>query len=123
MNRIKITVGKRVSEATLFENDTAMKVYEILPYSTEVNTWGDEIYFSIPLEEELDDTAKEIVEIGDIGYWPSGNAFCIFYGKTPISHGEEIRPASAVNIIGKIDGDPLVFKGVSDGEKILIERI
>jgi uncharacterized protein len=122
MNKIKITVGKKSAEGVLYDTQTAKKVLDALPISTEVNTWGDEIYFAIPVEEELDNTAKELVELGDIGYWPSGNAFCIFYGKTPISQANEIRPASAVNMIGKIQGDPLVFKGVKDGEKILLEK-
>ncbi|MEM2876443.1 MAG: cyclophilin-like fold protein, partial [Candidatus Bathyarchaeia archaeon] len=85
------------------------------------NTWGEEIYFSIPVYLELEDS-QETVEVGDIGYWPPGHAFCIFFGKTPASRGSEIRPASAVNVFGKVVGDPKVFKKVKDGDTILIER-
>jgi uncharacterized protein len=118
MKKIEIRVGERSLKAHIHETPTALKVYNILPFQTKVDTWGDEIYFSIPVEDELDDTAKDLVELGDSGYWPSGNAFCIFYGKTPISQKNEIRPASAVSIIGKVIGDPTIFKGVKDGEKI-----
>lgn len=71
--------------------------------------------------EEAHDS-KEVVEMGDIGYWPQGNAFCIFFGPTPASLGDEIRAASAVNLVGKVEGDPLVFKNVSSGSPIRIER-
>jgi uncharacterized protein len=120
---IEIKVGSRCIKAAIFNTRTGKKIGEILPFNGVVNTWGDEIYFEIPIEEELDETAKELVELGDIGYWPSGNSFCIFYGRTPISKKDEIRPASAVNIIGKILGDPSVFKGICDGEQILLTQI
>ena len=79
--------------------------------------------FDIPVHVELDNTAKEIVELGDLGFWPTGNAFCIFFGKTPASQGDEIRPASAVNILGKITGKTEILKQVKSGERILIEKI
>jgi uncharacterized protein len=123
MKKIEIKVGERSVKAHIHETTTALKIYEILPFQTSVNTWGDEIYFTTPVEEKLDDTAKEIVELGDIGYWPSGNAFCIFYGKTPISIKDEIRPASAVNIIGKVIGDSTIFKDVKDGEMIELKKV
>jgi hypothetical protein len=88
-----------------------------------VNTWGDEIYFKIPVTSALDETAREVVEKGDLGYWPTGRAFCIFFGPTPASQGDEIRPASAVNIVGKVEGDTDLFKRVRDGENIKLERI
>jgi hypothetical protein len=71
----------------------------------------------------LDETAKEVVEKGDLGYWPTGKAFCIFFGPTPASQGDEIRPASAVNIVGRVEGNTDVFKGVHDGENIKLERV
>ncbi len=88
-----------------------------------MNTWGDEIYFKIPVTSTLDETAKEVVEKGDLGYWPTGKAFCIFFGPTPASQGDEIRPASAVNIVGRVEGNADVFKGVRDGENIKLERV
>ena len=110
------------AEGELAANSTARKVAEALPISASARTWGDEIYFPIPAEAELED-GKEVVEMGDLGYWPPGNAFCIFFGPTPASRGEEIRPASAVTIIGRVDGDATVFKGVASGAAVVVEAV
>lgn len=123
MKRIKITAGTITLEATLTDTDCAEAIWNILPLATKINTWGDEIYFSIPLHHELDATARDIVEVGELGYWPEGPAFCIFFGPTPISKGKEIRPASAVNIIGKAIGDLTSLRTVPPGAKITIEQI
>lgn len=112
--RIKIGIGHVSLDAELNDTPTAKKVADIIPYSTGFNTWGDEIYFSIPVESELDESAREEVEIGDLGYWPTGKAFCIFFGPTPMSTQGTIRPASAVNIIGKVMGDAKSLKEVMD---------
>ena len=122
MKRIKITAGDITLEARLADTACAEALWNILPLSTKINTWGDEIYFSIPLHHELDVTARDIVEVGDLGYWPEGPAFCIFYGPTPISNDKEIRPASAVNIIGKVIGDPTLLRVVPPGSKITIKQ-
>jgi hypothetical protein len=119
---IKIIVENLTWEGELFDTECGQAIWDSLPISTTLNTWGDEIYFTIPVHQELDETAKEVVEIGDLGYWPQGPAFCIFFGPTPISEGNEIRPASAVNIIGKIIDNPATFRKVSSGSKITLER-
>jgi hypothetical protein len=119
--KIKIIVGKLELEAWLNDTKTATKVFDALPITSTVNTWGDEIYFTIPVTAGAED-AREVVSIGDIAYWPPGKAMCLFFGKTPISKGDEIRPASAVNIIGKIEGDLKTLKKVKDGEEITIRR-
>jgi hypothetical protein len=119
--KIKITVGKLELEAWLNDTKTAAKVFEALPITSTVNTWGDEIYFTIPVDTGPED-AKELVSLGDIAYWPPGKAMCIFFGKTPISRGDEIRPASPVNIIGKVEGDLKLLKKVKEGEEITIRR-
>ena len=85
------------------------------------NTWGDEIYFTVPVDAGLDDTAREEVELGDLGYWPTGKAFCIFFGQTPMSKPGKIIPASAVNIIGKVIGDATKFKGVMQERGVRLE--
>lgn len=110
-----------IGEGELVDTDCARAIWDALPLYAEANTWGDEIYFSIPVQQNLDSTAREVVNKGDIGYWPEGPAFCIFFGPTPLSQGEEIRPASAVNIVGRIIGDPTVFRSVRRGSKISIE--
>lgn len=119
--KITITVEDVKMSAELNDSNTAQKIWEALPIEGSVNTWGDEIYFSISVDVGLEN-AKAVVSEGDLGYWPPGNAFCIFFGLTPASQGDEIRPASPVNIFGKIIGDPKVFKKVSSGAKIIIEK-
>ncbi len=119
--RIRITVGEVSLEADLNTTPTAAKIAAILPIVTSFNTWGDEIYFPIPLESPLDDSAKTVVEMGELGYWPSGNAFCIFFGPTPMSDGGKIIPASAVNIVGKVDGDATEFKKVMGEFEVVVE--
>ena len=119
--KIKIIVGKLELEAWLNETKTAARVFEALPITSTVNTWGDEIYFTILVTAGVED-AKESVSLGDIRYWPPGKAMCIFFGKTPISRGDEIRPASPVNIIGKVEGDYKLLRKVKEGEEIIIRR-
>ncbi len=123
MRRINIHVGDISAVAGLSGGKTSEAIWEALPIENTVNTWGDEIYFEISVTSTLDETAKEVVEKGDLGYWPTGKAFCIFFGSTPASEGDEIRPASAVNIVGQVEGDTDVFKRVRNGEKIKLERV
>lgn len=117
---IRITAGSVVVEAELNDTNTARAIWDALPINASGNTWGDEIYFRIPVEEELEDP-QEVVDLGDLGYWPPGSAFCLFFGLTPASQGDEIRPASEVTVIGKIKGDSTVLKSVPSGSPVLIE--
>jgi len=119
--KIKIIAGPVAAEAVLNDSPTAKQIWEALPIEARANTWGDEIYFAIPVKAPLEKSAQEVVEVGDLGYWPSGNAFCIFFGPTPMSRGNEVRPASAVNMIGRVSGDAKAFKKVPSGAKIRIE--
>lgn len=121
MREIHIHAGTVKVTAELNETRTAEAIWEALPLSASVNTWGDEIYFSIPVELEQQD-AQAIVAMGDLGYWPPGHAFCIFFGPTPASTGQEIRPASPVNVFGRVIGDAKILKQVRDGETITIEQ-
>jgi uncharacterized protein len=121
--KILISVGKVSVEAELHDTPTAKKIYAALPITTSFSTWGDEIYFPIAVHEELDSTAKETVQVGDLGYWPTGNAFCIFFGPTPMSKGDEIRPASAVNIVGKTLGDAKLFKQAMNEKSITLKKV
>jgi uncharacterized protein len=119
--KIVISAGEITAEGILNNTPTAKAVWEALPVTGKANTWGDEIYFAIPVKKDLGRDAKDLVEKGDLGYWPPGRAFCIFFGPTPVSTGSEIRPASAVTIIGRITGDPTVFKKVKEGTRIKID--
>jgi hypothetical protein len=123
MKKIRIIVDDISAVAELSNSKTSEAIWDALPIENTVNTWGEEIYFEIPVKSALDENAKEVVEKGDLGYWPSGRAFCIFFGPTPASKGDEIRPASAVNIVGKVSGDVEAFKSVQDGTNIKLERM
>ncbi len=123
MRQIRIKAGEISATATLFENDTATAVWHALPLEARVNTWGLEIYFDIPVYLDESSDARETVEVGHLGYWPSGHAFCIFFGPTPISRGDEIRPASAVNLFGQVEGDATRFADVDDGDRVQIEKV
>ncbi len=119
---MRITTESIAMDAELNESWTASQIWEALPITSSGNTWGDEIYFSIPVDAELEN-GQDIVELGDIAYWPPGKAFCIFFGPTPMSRENEIRPASAVNVIGKLLGDATNFKQVKNEEKVTLEQI
>ena len=121
--KVIIKSGEIEGQAVLNDSQTAQRIWDILPVESTVNTWGEEIYFSIPLKDELGENPREVVEIGDLGYWPPGRGFCIFFGPTPISSGNEIRPASPVNLIGKVHGNIKEFKKVKSGEKIIVEKM
>ena len=118
---IKIKAGQIQVEAELNNTKTAEAIWKALPIEARANLWGDEIYFTIPVKMELEN-GQEVVQIGDLGYWPPGKSFCIFFGQTPMSRKGEIRPASAVTVAGKVTGDPEVFKQVSSGAKVLISQ-
>jgi len=121
-NRIKITAGDVVVSVELGDSKTVQLLWEALPIQASGNLWGDEIYFGIGINADLDDDAEETVELGTVGYWPPGDALCLFFGPTPMSTGNEIRPASAVNILGMIEGDSTALKAVSGGTVISVER-
>jgi hypothetical protein len=116
-----ITEASGSVEAALNESETAKAIHGALPLEAKANTWGDEIYFSVPVVLDSE-KPHEVVELGDLGYWPPGQAFCVFFGRTPASRGDEIRPASPVNVFGRIVGDLEVFKKVRSGDKVRLER-
>ena len=118
---IRIKAGSIEVIAELNSTKTAEAIWEALPIKGYVNRWGDEIYFSIPVSLEAEN-AQELVSIGDLGYWSPGTALCLFFGPTPMSRGDEIRPASPVNVFGKITGDTKVLRQVASGTEITIKR-
>lgn len=122
MRRIRIATDDVVVEAELNDSSTAKAIWDSLPIQSEANTWGDEVYFSIGLKLS-GEKPKDVVGLGDLGYWPPGRAMCIFFGRTPASRGEEIRPASPVNIFGRLISGLETLKKVKDGDKIKVEAI
>ena len=120
--KIRIKAGAVEVTAELNDTRTAQAIWDALPLTERGNRWGAELYFSIPVTLEAEN-AREVVAAGDLGYWPPGTAFCIFFGTTPMSRGEEIRPASPVNVFGKVIGDADVFNQVASGTEISVERL
>jgi hypothetical protein len=123
MKRIQIKTQAIVKEAVLNDSVTAEAIWNALPIEGRVNRWGDEIYFSIPVKTPVESTARDEVKVGDLAYWAPGKAFCIFWGPTPASHGNEPRAASPVNVFGQVFEDPEDFGDVENGANIWIEAI
>lgn len=117
--RIVFKTSRITLEGELNNSKTAQKIYEKLPLEAKVNTWGDEIYFEIPVHCPLEFATLD-VEVGDIAYWPEGDCLCIFFGRTPASTNNKPRPASEVNIIGKVIGDISILKKTKSGDKITV---
>ena len=122
MNKITITAGDVSLPAELNDNPTAQAVWEALPIEGKANVWGDEIYFGIPVRAGQEADARAVVEVGELAYWPPGNAFCIFFGPTPASDDERPQAASPVNILGRVLGDATLFRGVRGGTSVKITR-
>jgi hypothetical protein len=119
--KIIITAGKISLPATLNDTGSAKAVARALPIEARANRWGEEIYFEIPVELQESSDARTEMQVGDLAYWAPGSAFCIFFGRTPMSEGTEPHAASPVNPLGRVDGDATAFKAVRSGEKVRID--
>jgi len=122
LEKIIITVQGLTYSAEMNDSETAGKISESLPIEGSVNVWGDEIYFDIPVQMEAAPDARAEVAVGDLAYWPTGAAFCIFFGPTPVSTDENPRAYSPVNVFGRIVGDLMPLKTVPDGAVIRVEK-
>lgn len=120
--RITIDAGGIQLTAALNDSPTAAQVWDALPIEASANIWGDEIYFRIPVQADEHD-AVEVVDMGAVAYWPPGQALCLFFGITPASVGDEIRPASPVNVLGAIEGDAIALKAAPPGAPVIVQRI
>lgn len=122
MPKIIIEVGDLRQEAELNDSKTAQEIYDNLPLDGSVNVWGEEIYFDVKVKLGLEPDARADVEVGELGYWPSGPAFCVFFGPTPSSTGHKPRAYSPVNVFGHVLGDAARLKSVKDGERIRVKK-
>ena len=122
MHSVKIIIKDVTLSAELSDTKTAKAIMNVLPIEVVPEKWGDEFYFEIPIQMPLDETATAKVKVGDIGYWPPGNALAIFFGPTPISTGSDPVPASDVNLVGKILGDATILRKVKGAHNIRIEK-
>ena len=119
--RVRITAGDVEVTALLNDTRTAGLIWDALPLQTSGSTWGDEIFFETPVPSE-DENLQELVEMGDLAFWPPGRALCLFFGPTPASRGDEIRPSSPVTVVGRIEGDPTVLRAVASGAAVLVAK-
>jgi len=121
-HRITIAAGPVTVEGELNDSPTARRIWEALPIAGQANTWGDEIYFRIPVQVEEAADARADVLVGELGYWPRGEAFCIFFGPTPASEDDQPRAASPVNPVGRVLDDPAVLQDVPPGATVMLEK-
>jgi hypothetical protein len=119
--RVRVTAGSVSRVATLVANRTARAIWNALPLQGRARRWGDELYFSVPIDL-AEDAAQEVVQVGDLAYWPPGTAVCIFWGPTPASTGPEPRAASPVNVFGHITRGAADFASVTSGAVVRLER-
>lgn len=121
---IRITADNVSVQAALNESPMADELWGALPIEGRAQIWGDEIYFGTGMQLPREaGPGDETVEMGAIGYWPPGKALCLFFGPTPMSVGDEIRPASAVQVMGTMEGDPKVLKAVPAGARVRVEAV
>lgn len=123
MPEIRIIIGEDNIRAELNDTDTARNIFDALPLEAAANRWGDELYFGIPVNHQIED-GIEVLEEGDLAFWPPGSAFCIFFGPTPASTDSRPRAAGPVTVIGRLchTSDLAALKDVPDGQKIRLER-
>ena len=122
MRLVKITVGGVALTAELFDTPTAEAIWRALPIASTANTWGDEVYFAVPVDVAHEADAKDVVEAGELAFWVEGRSIAIGYGPTPISHGDEIRLAARTNIWGRARDDVTRLKAAQGGDKVMVER-
>ncbi|MFZ5557868.1 MAG: cyclophilin-like fold protein [Pseudomonadota bacterium] len=123
MARIRISWPGGAVIATLEPTATAEKVLAALPTRSAANTWGDEVYFSLPVRATLEEDARQVVDPGTVCFWVEGNSLALPFGPTPVSRGNECRLVTRVNVLGRLEDDPRLLSGVEDGDEITVVRV
>ncbi|MFO1352975.1 MAG: cyclophilin-like fold protein [Gammaproteobacteria bacterium] len=123
MNRIRLSWADHAVTATLADTPTARKLLAALPCEAAANTWGDEVYFRVPVQAALEPDARQVVDPGTVCFWVEGQSLALPFGPTPISHGDECRLVSRVNVLGKLDGDPKLLGTIKSGALIRVEGL
>jgi hypothetical protein len=119
--RIRVTVDEVVLSAELNDSATAQAILDALPIEGNASRWGDEFYFGIPVKQQAGPDARDVMEVGELAYWPPGNAFCIFFGPTPVSHDNEPRAANPANPVGRILDSIEPLKSLPSTVRVVIE--
>jgi hypothetical protein len=119
--RIRITWKKGEVFGVLNDTPTAKKLFSALPCSSSANTWGEEVYFNVPVRAELEADAQQVVPPGTICFWVQGQSLALPFGPTPVSQGDECRLVTKVNVLGQLEGDPRVLQSIRDGDDLRIE--
>ena len=120
--KIKMTIGPVVLEAELFDTPTADAIWNALPFDSTASTWGEEVYFSTPVQVQRERDARDVVQAGELAFWVEGDSIAIGFGRTPISQGDEIRLAARTNIWGRALGDVKQLKAVKPGAPIRVDK-
>ena len=122
MERIRISWEGGAVLGRLEETPTAKRLLDVLPCRSTARTWGDEVYFEVGVQADLESDARDVVDPGTICFWVEGRSLAIPFGPTPVSRGDECRLVTAVNVLGKLEGDPHALAGVPDGARLRVER-
>jgi hypothetical protein len=122
MARIRFDFGSLTLDADLLDTPTAKAIASALPISASALTWGEEVYFDVPVNVAREKNARAVVTPGEVAYWPEGPAIALGFGRTPISQGDECRLASPCNIFARVVGDVKVLGKVKAGTKISVRK-
>ncbi len=123
MARIRFDFGALTLEAELLDTPTAQAIAAALPITSSVLTWGEEVYFDVPVEAKREPNARAVIVPGEIAYWPQGSAIAIGFGRTPISKGDETRLASPCNVFAKALSSVKALGKVKTGAQVTVSKI
>jgi hypothetical protein len=122
MRRIRLAFDGVALDAELLDTPTADAIWDALPVTSSVSTWGDEVYFDCGVSCRQEADARDVVTAGEIAYWPPGDAIAVGFGRTPVSKGDEIRLASPANVWANAVGDVKQLKRVRAGTRVEVSR-
>lgn len=126
MAKLKMVFDEGLEVVVDLREDVTPTVEALLdaaPFSASANRWGDEVYFETPSSAALEEDARDEMSVGEVAFWPDGNAIAVFFGPTPVSKADEPRAYSPCNIVGRVDGDADALKAVQSGARVRVSKI